>query len=288
MTTAKKVSTAPPVAPAEPVPVIRPAAIYGLLIEAKKLVGGVPKSGQFGDPNKDTVAYNFRGVDQVVNAVAPVFADLGILGPSPEVVWSEHSVLEHQKSGNRGDYIQYAYRHLVRVRYSFIAASDGSCHSCVTEGEAIDYSDKGTAKAMSVALRVAILQALTLPTTDADPDAERPEINKPSGALAEPEPTWDEEDNKKVRDFLKAQSAGIQRSAKVFIRSQKIPLAKLAATEAQLNAIDEFVHELLEQEVERAERVAEFAEATRGERNLDDRVAMAKAATAARNSGEGK
>ena len=42
-------------------------------------------------------------------------------------------------------------------------------------GEAIDSSDKGTAKAMSVAYRIFLLQLFSLPTGDPDPDSERPE-----------------------------------------------------------------------------------------------------------------
>lgn len=258
-----------------------PPLIYGLMIEAKKRIGAVGKEGVFGKPG-DGVSYNFRGVDQVTNACVGIFNDLGILGPTPNVVWSEHTVLEHEKGGQNGKYIQYAYRHLVRVEYTFTAASDGSQHRVTTEGEAIDYSDKGTAKAMSVALRVALLQGLLLPTTDPDPDSERPEINKPTKATEEVEVVWDEDDNKKVRDFLKAQSLQIQRSAKVFIRSQRIPLSKLQATEEQLNIIEAFVHELVDEEVEREERIA----ATAGE-DLDTRVAAAKAGTAERLANAG-
>lgn len=260
----------------------RQPAIYRLLIEAKRRIGGVPKSQRFGDGSDSAVSYNFRGVDQVVNAVAGVFMDLGIVGPVPEVEWSDHQVMEHQKSNARGSYIQYAYRHQVRVRYTFIAAEDGSSMEVVTEGEAIDYSDKGTAKATSVALRVALLQALTLPTTDPDPDSERPEINKPTVEQTETV-VWNEDDNRKLRDFLKEQTAQVQRSAKVFIRSQRIPLSKLQATEDQLNTIEEFVRELLDEEAERRERIAENEATTT---TLDERVAAAKASTRERLGGE--
>jgi hypothetical protein len=42
--------------------------------------------------------------------------------------------------------------------------------TCRTPGEAFDSGDKSTAKAMSVAYRTALLQALTLPTDEPDPD----------------------------------------------------------------------------------------------------------------------
>jgi hypothetical protein len=40
----------------------------------------------------------------------------------------------------------------------------------VSVGEAFDMGDKATAKAMSVAYRTCLLQALTIPTDDPDPD----------------------------------------------------------------------------------------------------------------------
>jgi hypothetical protein len=58
----------------------------------------------------------------------------------------------------------------VIVEYIFIA-QDGSTISCTTAGEAMDQGDKATAKAMSVAFRIALLQALALPTSEPDPDA---------------------------------------------------------------------------------------------------------------------
>jgi hypothetical protein len=62
-----------------------------------------------------------------------------------------------------------AFRTTLAVEYEW---TDGE--SSITSqviAEAIDSGDKGTSKAMSVAYRVAILQTLTLPTGERDPDA---------------------------------------------------------------------------------------------------------------------
>ena len=55
-----------------------------------------------------------------------------------------------------------------------IVAEDGSQVHAVTPGESLDTSDKGTAKAMSVAYRIALLQIFALPTQEptTDPDSE--------------------------------------------------------------------------------------------------------------------
>ena len=49
---------------------------------------------------------------------------------------------------------------------------DGDHFDTEVPGEAFDSGDKGTAKAMSVAYRTLLIQALTLPTGDRDPDAD--------------------------------------------------------------------------------------------------------------------
>ena len=59
----------------------------------------------------------------------------------------------------------------VRVRYRFMAP-DGSHVDAVVPAEAFDSGDKAVSKAMSVAFRTALIQALTLPTNEPDPDAE--------------------------------------------------------------------------------------------------------------------
>jgi hypothetical protein len=58
----------------------------------------------------------------------------------------------------------------VKVRYRFHGPA-GDFLDCVTPGESMDFGDKGAPKAMSVAYRIALLQALCLPTDDNDPDA---------------------------------------------------------------------------------------------------------------------
>ena len=57
----------------------------------------------------------------------------------------------------------------VRVRYRFVGPA-GDHLDVEVPGEAMDHGDKGTAKAMSVAMRIALLQALCLPTDEPDAD----------------------------------------------------------------------------------------------------------------------
>jgi hypothetical protein len=71
----------------------------------------------------------------------------------------------------------------VKVTYTFIGANGDAIKATVV-GEAMDSGDKATAKAMSVAFRTALLQALSLPTDELDPDAQSYERSNASDVLA--------------------------------------------------------------------------------------------------------
>src|SRR5699024_6816492 len=58
----------------------------------------------------------------------------------------------------------------VNATYTFYA-QDGSSLSTQVASESFDSGDKATPKAMSVAFRIALLQAFALPTDEADPDS---------------------------------------------------------------------------------------------------------------------
>lgn len=116
----------------------------------------VRKSGHNASQN-----FNFRGIDAVVNAVGPAFRAHGVVC-LPQV--EEVDVQPMPLSGGK-----QATRVVVKVRYRFHGPA-GDHLDAVSVGEAFDMGDKATAKAMSVAYRTCLLQALTIPTDDPDPD----------------------------------------------------------------------------------------------------------------------
>lgn len=107
--------------------------------------------------------FNFRGIDAVVNAVGPALRKHGVI-VVPRVQSCDYSTIEIGEKRKATAHVR------VIVEYVFYAG-DGSSISCTTAGEAMDQGDKATAKAMSVAFRIALLQALALPTSEPDPDA---------------------------------------------------------------------------------------------------------------------
>lgn len=103
----------------------------------------------------------YRGIDAIVNAVGPLFRKHGVLC-LPKVL----------KASIRGANTDRgaAVVAVVRVRYTF-HGPDGSKLKLVVPGEAMDVGDKALNKAMSVAWRTALIQALAIPTGEPDPDA---------------------------------------------------------------------------------------------------------------------
>lgn len=108
--------------------------------------------------------FNFRGVDAVVNAVGPRLRAHGVI-VVPDVRDLKFSTVEVGKNRTPMGHV------IVTVGYTFYGPAGDSIPTC-TVGEAMDSGDKAVAKAMSVAFRICLLQALALPTSDTDPDAE--------------------------------------------------------------------------------------------------------------------
>jgi hypothetical protein len=152
--------------------------VIELLIEAMRKVKPVGKTQRNTQQN-----YNFRGIDDVVNAANPVFQKLGIL-TIPRVLSAQYRDVTTTK-GNPSREVT------VTVEFAFYGPR-GDCLSAVVPGESMDSGDKGTPKAMSVALRVALIQVLMLPTKDLhpDPDSQSPERGRhinPTEAAAQRE-----------------------------------------------------------------------------------------------------
>jgi ERF superfamily len=110
----------------------------------------------------ESQGFNFRGIDAVVNAVGPALRKHGVV-VVPRVVNYDYGTVE---VGQRRTPMAHVR---VTVDYVFYGPA-GDWITATSIGEAMDSGDKATAKAMSVAFRTALLQALCLPTDDPDPD----------------------------------------------------------------------------------------------------------------------
>lgn len=113
--------------------------------------------------------YNFRGIDDVMNALSPLLAknNLCIL---PRVLSRETT----ERQAKSGGSIFYT---VVDVEYDFVNTEDGSKHTIKMYGEAMDSADKSTNKAMSQAYKNVAFQAFCIPVEGTpDADAETPEL----------------------------------------------------------------------------------------------------------------
>lgn len=124
------------------------------------------------DSKNQAQRFNFRGIDAVMNAVGPALRKHGvtILPEDVEV---------HRSNGTTANGKQTA-EVVVKVTYRVYGPAGDSIHGKVA-AEAMDFGDKAIAKAMSVAYRTFLLQALTIPTDEPDPDSESYERGVPNG-----------------------------------------------------------------------------------------------------------
>lgn len=106
--------------------------------------------------------YSFRGIDDMYNVMSPHLSEHGLV-VIPN--YSDRQVVERENA--KGTALFYV---TLKGEFTFLAA-DGSSLKATTFGEAMDSGDKATNKAMSAALKYALMQTFTIPT-EGDNDSE--------------------------------------------------------------------------------------------------------------------
>lgn len=128
-----------------------------------KVQASLAKTGISKDRRNQQQSYNFRGIDDVYNALSPLLAEHGLC-ILPRVL-SRHC---EERQTSKGGTLFYV---TVDVEFDFVCAEDGSRHVVKTWGEAMDSADKATNKAMSAAYKYAAFQSFAIPT-EGDNDAD--------------------------------------------------------------------------------------------------------------------
>jgi hypothetical protein len=129
--------------------------------------------------------YNFRGIDDVYNALSPLLAKHGLC-ILPRMI-SRTCDEVPTKSGGSMRYV------VVEAEFDFVSSEDGSTHTVKTFGEAMDSADKATNKAMSAAYKYAAFQAFSIPTEgndDADSATPEPAARSQTSFQAKPKLPW--------------------------------------------------------------------------------------------------
>lgn len=141
--------------------------------------------------------FNFRGIDTVMNAVGPAFRKHGVVCLPTKV---DHTIAS-KTVGKNNSLMNFV---TVNVEYTLYGPEGDHITGCVS-AESFDSGDKGTAKAMSVAYRTFLLQALCLPTDDPDPDHDVYQETRPQAG-----PDWAENYQKALEKGLDNFAAFLQ------------------------------------------------------------------------------
>lgn len=144
--------------------------IYSALAEINRKVGALSKSRK-----NQQQGFMFRGIDDVMNELHSHFAEFGVL-VIPEV--ESYDVTERVTSKGGAMFVVRAF-----MKFNLTAA-DGSYITIRNVGEAMDSGDKSIAKAMSIALKYALLQLFLIPTEEKkDPDYYSEELQSMVGEV---------------------------------------------------------------------------------------------------------
>jgi hypothetical protein len=149
----------------------KPASVYDCIAAVMDEIG---KTGISKDRKNQQQGYNFRGIDDVYNALAPILAKhrLVIL---PRTMKRECV----ERTTQKGSALFYV---TVDMEFDFVSAADNSTHVVRMSGEAMDSADKATNKAQSAAYKYACMQTFCIPTegnNDADAVTHDPIAAKP-------------------------------------------------------------------------------------------------------------
>lgn len=142
--------------------------IYKKMIEVMKEVGAIGKEQRNTAQN-----FSFRGIDQFVNALYPALTKAGVF-MAPSVISEGHELRDVTRSGGRTGVDKHV--HLL-VKYTFYAEDGSSVEVGPIASEGLDSGDKATNKALSSALKYALIQTFSIPTADMEEaDRTSPEI----------------------------------------------------------------------------------------------------------------
>jgi hypothetical protein len=155
-----------------------PPMIYRKMSEVMREIGAVGK-----DQKNTAQGFKFRGIDQFVNALYPALTRHGVF-MAPRALRHDQEIKEVVRSNGKSGVDKHV---AIMMEYTFYA-EDGS-HVTVgpIPAEGLDSGDKATNKALSAALKYALIQTFSIPTEDmAEADLESPEMGAATAKASAP------------------------------------------------------------------------------------------------------
>jgi hypothetical protein len=184
------------------------------------------------DKRNQQQGYNFRGIDDVYNALSPLLAKHGLC-ILPRILTR---TCEERQSAKGGALFYVT----VEAEFDFVAAEDGSTHIVRTFGEAMDSGDKATNKAMSAAYKYAAFQAFAIPTeADNDADAHTPQVKhkgRPMDGVWEAQSAESQAWLLKIAEEAEARVANDPDDALDYLASQNLDTDEKAAVASRLGS----------------------------------------------------
>ena len=153
----------------------KPGQIYAKMSAVMRDVGAIGK-----DQKNTAQGFKFRGIDQFVNALYPALTKHGVFLSPRSVNYTQELKDVTRSNGKTG-----VDKHVtVLMEYTFYAEDGSAVTIGPVPAEGLDSGDKATNKALSAALKYALIQTFSIPTEDmAEADLDSPEIGTPSVSL---------------------------------------------------------------------------------------------------------
>lgn len=140
----------------------------------KKMSQVMAEIGYVGKDQKNAAqGFKFRGIDQFVNALYPALVKHSVF-MAPRCVKEEHELKDVVRGSGKAGIDKHV---TILMEYDFFAEDGSKVTVGPVPAEGLDSGDKATNKALSAALKYALIQTFSVPTEDmAEGDSESPEI----------------------------------------------------------------------------------------------------------------
>lgn len=155
--------------------------IYKKMSEVMKDIGFIGKNQK-----NSAQGFKFRGIDDLLNTLYPSLIKHGVF-ISPKCVSEEHLIKDVTRSNGKAGVDKHV---AIQMEYTFYAEDGSKVTVGPIPAEGIDSGDKATNKALSAALKYALIQTFSIPTEDTvDGDSTSPEMGVSTEKTAEATPT---------------------------------------------------------------------------------------------------
>lgn len=132
------------------------------------------------DQKNQAQGFKFRGIDQFVNSLYPALTKHGVF-MAPRCVSEQHELKEVTRGSGKAGVDKHV---TILMEYDFFAEDGSKVTVGPIPAEGLDSGDKATNKALSAALKYALIQTFAIPTEDmAEADLESPEIGRRSSNI---------------------------------------------------------------------------------------------------------